>query len=59
MKTNGSIKKKPNTFAHEIQVNTPRKTLVEKPVLSLILSLKILGSHPRIWPIIGLQCCSE
>jgi hypothetical protein len=43
-----SIKQKPNTFAHEIQVNTPGKTLVGKPVLSLIVLLKILGSRPGI-----------
>jgi hypothetical protein len=30
----GSIKHKPNTFAHEIWVNTLGKTLSGKPVLS-------------------------
>jgi hypothetical protein len=39
---------KPNKFAHEIQVTTPGKTLAGKPILSLFLLLKILGSHPGI-----------
>jgi hypothetical protein len=49
MKISGSINNRNQShIAHEIRVNTLGKTLVGKPVLSLILLLKILGSRPRI-----------